>query len=132
MGINRAYLSGNISRDPVLRATSGGTPVLEFGIAVDGGRRNQETGEWEGEASFFDCVAFGSRAEGLSKVLEKGMKAAVEGRIRRSPYMKDDERRYRFDIIAEEVELMPRSMRALRPAQPAARQPELAEEDISL
>ena len=37
--------------------------TLEFGIAVDGGRRNQETGEWEGESSFFDCVAFGSRAD---------------------------------------------------------------------
>ena len=116
MAINRAYLSGNISRDPVLRETGDGTPMLEFGIAVDGHRRNPETGEWEAEASFFDCVAYGARAEGLSKVLEKGMKATVEGKIRKSAYVKDDERRYRFDIVADEVELMSRATRAKTPS----------------
>ena len=129
MGINKAYLTGNISRDPVLR-TGGDTPVLQFGIAVDEPRRNRETGEWESVPSFFDCVAFGARAEGLSKVLEKGMKATVEGRIRKSAYVKDDERRYRFDIVAEEVELMSRPAQqrepeaARTPSASAARGPE--------
>lgn len=47
MSINRVLLSGNLTRDPELRATAGGTPVLSIGLAVNDRRRNAQTGEWE-------------------------------------------------------------------------------------
>ena len=45
MSINRVNISGNLTRDPELRATQGGMQVLGFGVAVNDRRRNQQTGE---------------------------------------------------------------------------------------
>ena len=47
MSINRVIISGNLTRDPEIRKTAGGRPVLGFGVAVNDRRRNQQTGEWE-------------------------------------------------------------------------------------
>ena len=46
MSINRVNITGNLTRDPELRATAGGTQVLSFGVAVNDRRRNAQTGEW--------------------------------------------------------------------------------------
>ncbi len=47
MSINRVVISGNLTRDPDLRSTASGMPVLGFGVAVNDRRKNQQTGEWE-------------------------------------------------------------------------------------
>mgnify|MGYP001750868778 CR=1 FL=1 len=47
MSINRVCVTGNLTRDPELRATQSGSQVLSFGIAVNDRRKNQQTGEWE-------------------------------------------------------------------------------------
>lgn len=47
MSINRVNITGNLTRDPELRATAAGTQVLSFGIAVNDRRKNPQTGEWE-------------------------------------------------------------------------------------
>ena len=86
MSINRAIVSGNLTRDPELRATPGGTQVLGFGVAVNDRRRNQQTGEWEDYPNFIDCTMFGNRAEALSRILRKGMKVAIEGKLRYSSW----------------------------------------------
>ena len=43
MSINRVNITGNLTRDPELRATAGGTQVLSFGVAVNARRRSS----WE-------------------------------------------------------------------------------------
>ena len=68
MSINRVVVSGNLTRDPELRVTPGGTQVLGFGVAVNDRRRNQQTGEWEDYPNFIDCTMFGNRAEALSRM----------------------------------------------------------------
>ncbi|MFQ6919854.1 MAG: single-stranded DNA-binding protein, partial [Collinsella sp.] len=52
MSINRVNITGNLTRDPELRATAGGTQVLSFGVAVNDRRRNPQTGEWEDYPNF--------------------------------------------------------------------------------
>ena len=47
MSINRVNITGNLTRDPELRATQSGSQVLSFGVAVNDRRRNPQTGEWE-------------------------------------------------------------------------------------
>ena len=47
MSINRVNITGNLTRDPELRATAGGTQAQSFGDAVNDRRRNPQTGEWE-------------------------------------------------------------------------------------
>ena len=67
MSINRVNITGNLTRDPELRATAGGTQVLSFGVAVNDRRRNAQTGEWEDYPNFVDCTMFGTRAEAVSR-----------------------------------------------------------------
>lgn len=107
MSINRVNISGNLTRDPELRVTPGGTQVLGFGVAVNDRRRNQQTGEWEDYPNFIDCTMFGNRAEALSRILRKGMKVAIEGKLRYSSWEdKNGGRRSKVEIIPDEVVLM--------------------------
>lgn len=108
MSINRVVVSGNLTRDPELRVTPGGTQVLGFGMAVNDRRRNQQTGEWEDYPNFIDCTMFGNRAEALSRILHKGMKVAIEGKLRYSSWEDKNGggRRSKVEIIPDEVVLM--------------------------
>ena len=106
MSINRVMISGNLTRDPELRATAGGTQVMSFGVAVNDRRRNQQTGEWEDYPNFVDCTMFGTRAEAVSRFLKKGQKVAIEGKLRYSSWERDGQRRSKLEVIVDEIEFM--------------------------
>ena len=108
MGINCVCISGNLTRDAELRATSGGTAVLGLGIAVNDRRKNPQTGEWEDYPNFVDCTMFGTRAEKLAPYLTKGTKVAIDGKLRYSSWEKDGERRSKLEVIVDEIEFMSR------------------------
>jgi single-strand DNA-binding protein len=96
-----------LSREPELRSTASGSTILVFGLAVN--ERIKRGDEWTDYPNFFDCVMFGKRAESLSKIMTKGMKVALSGRLRYSSWEnKDGQRRSKVEVIAEEVELMQR------------------------
>lgn len=127
MAINRVCISGNLTRDPELRQTAGGSQVLGVGVAVNDRRKNQQTGQWEDVPNFVDCVVFGNRAEALSAILHKGDKVAIDGRLRYSSWeAKDGTRRSKLEVIAEEVELMQRPRQAAQQAAHAAAVPPYA------
>lgn len=147
MSINSVTITGNLTREPELRATQGGTAVLSFGIAVNDRRKNA-SGQWEDVPNFFECVTFGNRATALSDILTKGMKVAVAGKLHYSSWEKDGQKHSKVDIIANDIELMqnrkPQQQQDYQPqqqAQPApqwnarqayaeAPQPESYDEDI--
>lgn len=106
MSINRVIISGNLTRDPELRATASGLPVLGFGVAVNDRRKNQQTGEWEDYPNFIDCTIFGARAESLSRFLSKGAKVAIEGKLRWSQWEREGQKRSKIEIIVDELEFM--------------------------
>ena len=101
MSINRVNISGNLTRDPELRMTSGGTQVLSFGVAVNDRRRNPQTGDWEDYPNFVDCTMFGTRAEAVNRFLSKGSKVAIEGKLRYSSWERDGQRRSKLEVIVE-------------------------------
>lgn len=105
MGINRVVIGGNLTRDPELKRTGGGTSVLTFGVAVNDRRKNPQTGEWEEHANFVDCTLFGARADALARFLEKGTKVTVDGRLRYSSWEKDGQRRSKLEVIVDEIEV---------------------------
>lgn len=125
MSINRVVVSGNLTRDPELRATPGGTQALGFGVAVNDRRRNQQTGEWEDYPNFIDCTMFGNRAEALSRILRKGMKVAIEGKLRYSSWEDKNGggRRSKVEIIPDEVVLMSQNPNGQQATQRYAPQP---------
>lgn len=129
MSINRVNITGNLTRDPEIRSTAGGMAVLGFGVAVNDRRKNQQTGQWEDYPNFVDCTMFGNRAEALSRILRKGMKVAIEGKLRYSSWEDKNGggRRSKIEIIPDEVELLSQNANAQQPQQyaPQAYQPQV-------
>ena len=106
MSINRVVISGNLTRDPDLRSTASGMPVLGFGVAVNDRRKNQQTGEWEDYPNFIDCTMFGARAQSVYRFLSKGSKVAIEGKLRWSQWERDGQKRSKIEVIVDEIEFM--------------------------
>ena len=126
MAINKATITGNITRDPELRQTQGGTSVITIGVAVNDRRKNQQTGEWEDYPNFIDCTIFGNRATGVAPHLEKGMKVAIEGKLNQSRWQAEDgTNRSKIEIIVDEIEFMSRQQgqTASKPVQQQPQQP---------
>lgn len=107
MAINRVCISGNLTRDCELRNTAGGTAILSLGVAVND-RRKDQSGEWTDYPNFIDAVMFGTRAEAVSRYLQKGSKVAIEGKLRYSSWEKDGQKRSKLEVIVDEIEFMSR------------------------
>ena len=106
MSINRVIISGNLTRDPELRSTSAGLPVMQMNVAVNDRRKDPNTGEWQDYPNFVDCTLFGQRAEHVAKWLDKGSKVAVEGKLRWSQWERDGVKRSKIEVVADEIEFM--------------------------
>jgi single-strand DNA-binding protein len=101
-GLNKVMLLGNLGADPELRVTQGGQSILKLRIAttetyLDRNNTRQERTEWH------SVTMWGKRGEALSKFLTKGERIFVEGSLRTSSYEKDGDKRYRTEIIANNV-----------------------------
>ena len=109
MGINKVFITGNLTRDPELRETPNGFQVLSFGVAVNDRWKNQQTQQWEDRPNFVDCTMFGNRAESVPRFLAKGSKVAIEGKLRWSQWeAKDGAKRSKLEVVVDEIEFMSR------------------------
>lgn len=108
MSINRCFLAGNLTANPELRNTPGGMAILDFGLAVNERRKNQQTGEYEDRPNYFNCKIFGNRAEALSRILTKGMHVSIEGHLQWSSWEDKNGggKRSKIEVIIDELELM--------------------------
>ena len=97
--MNTSILIGNMARNPELRYTNSGKAVCNFTLAVNRGFNKDE-------ADFINCVAWEKTAESIANYLAKGKKAAVKGRIQVSSYEKDGEKRYKTEVVAQEVQFL--------------------------
>jgi single-strand DNA-binding protein len=104
--INRVVLVGNLTRDPELRHTPGGTPVCSLRIAVNS-RRRDESGQWVDKPNYFDVSVFGNQAESSAQYLSKGRPVAIDGRLDwREWDAQDGTKRQAVQIIAESVQFL--------------------------
>jgi len=106
MSINKVIITGNLTRDPDLRATPSGTSVLSFSVAVNDRRKNPSSGEWEDVPNYIDCNLFGTRADALAKYLSKGSKVGVDGKLRWSQWEKEGQKRSKVDVTVDNIELL--------------------------
>ena len=103
--MNKAFLIGNLTRDPELRTTQSGISVCSFSIAINRRFRNQQTGQQE--TDFINIVAWRQLAELCSRYLTKGRKVAVCGSIQTRTYeAQDGSKRSAFEVVADEVEFL--------------------------
>ena len=78
--MNNVSLIGNLTRDPEVRYTSGGQPIVTFGIAWNGRAKGQD-GNWIDQPHYFNVTGFGEKWEKLAAHLEKGKKVGISGRL---------------------------------------------------
>ena len=72
---------GNLTRDPEVRYTSGGTAIAKLGMAINRTWTNKE-GQKQEETTFVDVDAFGRQAEVIGQYLKKGRPVMIEGRLK--------------------------------------------------
>ena len=103
--INRVVLVGNLTKDPELRHTGGGTPVCSLRIAVNT-RRRDESGEWADKPNYFTVSVFGNQAESCAQYLSKGRPVAIDGRLEWREWEKDGVKREAVEIVADSVQFL--------------------------
>ncbi len=102
--VNNVTLVGNLTRDPELRFTPNGTPVVSLGIAVNRRYQDKQSGEWTDDTSFFNISAWFKLAENCAESLSKGDRILVSGRLnQRSWETKEGDKRYAVEVIADNV-----------------------------
>jgi single-strand DNA-binding protein len=104
---NKVLLLGNLTRDPELRVTPKGTPVCQFGLAVNR-QFKDESGQSREEVTFVDLEAWGKQAETIAKFLTKGRPLFVEGRLKLDQW--DDkasgQKRSKLKVVLENFQFL--------------------------
>jgi single-strand DNA-binding protein len=103
--INSVVLVGRLTRDPEVRYTSGGMPIVSLGMAVNG-RQKDANGQWGEKANFFDVKFFGERFERLSQHLEKGRRVGVMGRLEWSSWETDGQKKSKVEVVGNELQFL--------------------------
>ena len=104
-GLNRVMLIGNVGQEPVLRSTQSGQSVLSLRIATNERYKDRDD-VWQERTEWHGVVVWGKRAEGLAKILTKGDRIYVEGRLQTREWEKDGIKRHTTEIVVQSVLLL--------------------------
>lgn len=100
--LNRVILIGNLTRDPELKYTPNGTAVCTFGVATNRSWTTSD-GQVKEDTQYHRIVAWQKLAELCGKLLSKGRKVFLEGRITyRSFVGKDGQQRSITEIVLDD------------------------------
>lgn len=102
--VNVVVITGNLTRDPELRSTPGGTSVCKLRVAVNS--RRKEGDNWVDKPNFFDVTVWGAQGENCASYLSKGRPVAVEGRLDWREWEKEGVKRQSVEIIANSVQFL--------------------------
>lgn len=104
--VNKAFLLGNVGKDPELRSTQGGTAVCTLSIATSE-RVKDRDGTWTDKTEWHNVVCFGTTAENVAKYVRKGKQVHVEGKIQTRKWQdKEGKDRWTTEIIADRVQFL--------------------------
>jgi len=103
MNGNTVTLCGNITADPELRFTPSGQATASFGLAINRKWTDKATNEKRESVSFFDIVCWQEMAENAAESLQKGDRVVIVGRLEQRSWDGEDGKRYKVEVVAEEV-----------------------------
>lgn len=108
MYLNKAFLFGNLTRDPELKSLPSGIKVVSFGLATNRTWKDKN-GVKQESTTFHNIVAFGKTAEVMAQYLKKGSGIFVEGRIETRSWddKNDGSKKYRTEIITDNFQFGP-------------------------
>ena len=105
MYLNKAFVIGNLTRDPELRALPSGIKVCSFSVATNRVWKDKDGNKQE-SADYHNIVVFGRQAETVAQYMKKGSQVMVEGRMQTRSW--DDAstgaKKYRTEIVADRVQ----------------------------
>lgn len=132
---NRVVLMGNLTRDPEVRYTTGGTAVTDVSLAVNRYRTDKNTNQRIEETTFVEVTLWGRTAEIAGEYLGKGRPVLIEGRLQQDQWEDKEtgQKRSKLKVVGESMQLLgsrdggdsaPRARTPSQPAHSAAAQPE--------
>jgi len=115
MNLNKIFLIGNLTQDPEMRSTQTGQTVTTLNMATNRAWTDKN-GEKQTAAEFHRVVAWGRLGEIANQYLKKGGLVMIEGRIQtRSWTDQNNNKRYTTEVVAEGLQLGPRSAGGFSP-----------------
>jgi len=127
MNLNKAMIIGNLTRDPEVRTTPSGQTVANFAVATNF-TWNDANGQKQEKAEFHNVVTWRKLAEIVGQYLKKGSKVYIEGRLQTRSW--DDQsgvKRYRTEIIADQMIMLDKASDAARTTTNEGEQPSPAD-----
>ena len=99
--VNKVILIGNLGRDPEVRQTQDGRPVVNFTVATNETWKDRQTGERRERVEWHRVVIFG---EGLADIaqryLRKGSKVYLEGQLQTRKWTdQSGQERYTTEVV---------------------------------
>ena len=105
---NKVILVGNLTRDPQVRYTTGGTAVAEIGMAVSRQWFDKQSNQKREETTFVDVTLWGRQAEVAGEYLAKGRPVLIEGRLQLDTW--DDketgQKRSKLRVVGETMQML--------------------------
>ncbi|PIR72701.1 MAG: single-stranded DNA-binding protein [Candidatus Nealsonbacteria bacterium CG10_big_fil_rev_8_21_14_0_10_36_24] len=110
MNLNKVILVGRLTKDPEARTTPSGQTVCNFGLATNRVWTDRETNQKQEKTEFHNIVLWRKLAEIASQYLKKGSLVLIEGRMEtRSWQDANGNKKYKTEVVAESMQLGPRS-----------------------
>lgn len=103
--LNRVLLIGNLTRDPELRYTPGGTPVANLRMAINSSFKDQ-AGQRKEETCFLTVVVWSKQAEICNQYLKKGRAVFIEGRLIYRSWEQEGKTRSTLEVRADRVQFL--------------------------
>lgn len=87
--LNSVVIAGNLTRDPVFRQTTSGTPVVNFSIASNRKYRDANN-QWQEEVCYVGVVVWNKLADSCTNRLKKGSAVLIDGELQSHLFKNDD------------------------------------------
>lgn len=110
--MNLVVLGGNLTKDPELRYTPGGSPVARFSIAMNRRWRDAQ-GKVQEKPCYVDCEAWGQLGMSSERYLSKGSAVLVRGHLKFDKWTdREGAFRSKLTVVADEVQFLGSPRRA--------------------
>ncbi len=105
---NKVILVGNLTRDPQVRYTTGGTAVTDIGLAINSQWFDKQSNQRKEETTFVDVTLWGRQAEVAGEYLSKGRPVLIEGRLQLDQWDDKDtgQKRSRLKVVCENMQML--------------------------
>ena len=99
--LNKCTIIGNLGRDPEIKTIPSGQKVASFSLACS--EKYTKDGQKVEKTEWINCKAWGKLAEIIEKYVKKGNQIYVEGKLETQTFEKDGVKRYKTEIVVQNM-----------------------------